>query len=286
VIDDADSPNVEAVIASKVEKGKYKYIRMKRNFGLFGGLYIGIKEAYRLGYDAMWLLDDDCIPEKNALERLVTIIVKKGLRSCIVYPDYVDNSGSFFTEPVSIKIGKRVLVYEKLCTELKGKLCEASGGPNIGTLLMRRVVELVGFPRPDLFFCGEGEYLSRTLRSGCKVYRYFDALVYHKRHKFRYTRLLGKTIYVSMVPVWHDYYEIRNHVFVVKHYKGLKGFLYYPVILLCVIIKVTFNDQKLRRLIALIKGVCDGFSDKLGVRITKAAESPRQKKKKGVFHIK
>lgn len=274
VVDDLDSPNVKAIIANKLSGGKFRYLRMSRNFGLFGGLYIGLKEALKLGYDAMWLLDDDCVPEKDALEKLVTIVIKKGLRNCVIYPAHIDDHG-YFTEPVAIKAYQgQWFILERLSKEFKGKLFETTGGPNIGPLLMRQVIELAGLPRPDLFFCGEYEYFQRIHRSGCKIYRYFDAVIYHKRHKFKRIRLpSGRTTYVSIVPLWHDYYEIRNYIFTIKYQKGWKDFFYHLLALpLYIIIKVIFNDKRLRRLIILIKAVADGISGNLKMRIVKDAE--------------
>jgi GT2 family glycosyltransferase len=270
IIDDMDSPNVETIIAEKIEKNKYKYIRMGKNFGLFGGLYIGIKEAYMLGYDALWVLDDDWVPVKIAVEKLITVIVEKRPYNCVIYPAHIDYNG-YFTEPISIRIGEQTLVYEKLSPELKGKIYEICSGPNIGPLLMKDCVKLAGLPRPDLFFCGESEYFLRIIRAGCKVYRYFDAIIYHKRHKFKRMNLPGnRVVYISMPPVWHDYYEVRNYIFVIRHYKGWKGiFLQFLQILFCIIVKIIFNDQKLRRSVILIKAIGDGLVGKLGIRIRK-----------------
>jgi GT2 family glycosyltransferase len=41
------------------------------NTGGAGGFSTGMKRAYELGADLFWLMDDDCYPEPEALERLV-----------------------------------------------------------------------------------------------------------------------------------------------------------------------------------------------------------------------
>lgn len=262
IVDDLDSPNVKGVIESKVRQNEYKYIRMKYNYGLMGGLYIGIKEAYKLGYDAVWLLDDDCIPEERALEKLTNVATMIPSDNFVIYPANLDYEGVNFTEPVCLKIGERWIMFEQLKEELKGKLYETNGGPNIGVFIMRRVIQSAGFPRPDMFFCGECEYISRILSSGCKVYRYLDAIVYHKRHRFVRAPLIQ--LYVSIVPIWHDYYEVRNYVFVVKN-KGFRALLgHLPSLFLSVTIKIIYNTNRLRRLKTLIRAIFDGLMGRLG----------------------
>ena len=45
--------------------------RLEDNTGGAGGFATGMKRAYELGADLFWLMDDDCYPEPEALERLV-----------------------------------------------------------------------------------------------------------------------------------------------------------------------------------------------------------------------
>lgn len=273
IIDDIDSPNVGNLIRERMPEGKWKYIRMRRNLGLFGGLYIGMKRAYEFGYDALWLLDDDCIPEKDCLKKLMKHIIRIGFQEPVVlYPAHIDLFDcSLFTEPINIKIGKnRYMTLDKLPSEkLRNSLFESKGGPNIGPIMTRKVIELAGLPRPDMFFCGECEYFSRIIKSGVKILRCFDAKIFHKRHMFKKVTLFKKfVIFISFPPIWHEYYEIRNNIYTLKLNRGLKikeliGLLF----VFCN--KIIYNEQKLKRTRVIFKAVCDGFCGKLGITYTK-----------------
>jgi len=46
---------------------KIFYVRMHRNTGSAGGFYEGVKRGYEGGYDWLWLMDDDGLPEKDCL---------------------------------------------------------------------------------------------------------------------------------------------------------------------------------------------------------------------------
>jgi rhamnopyranosyl-N-acetylglucosaminyl-diphospho-decaprenol beta-1,3/1,4-galactofuranosyltransferase len=44
---------------------------MTRNLGASGGFQVGVQRALELGYDWVWLLDDDCEAEPEALQKLL-----------------------------------------------------------------------------------------------------------------------------------------------------------------------------------------------------------------------
>ena len=46
-------------------------LRLERNEGAAGGFHEGIKEAHARGHDQIWLMDDDTIPEPQALAELL-----------------------------------------------------------------------------------------------------------------------------------------------------------------------------------------------------------------------
>ena len=44
---------------------------LDNNYGGAGGFYYGMKKAYESGADWIWVMDDDCIPDPDALEQLL-----------------------------------------------------------------------------------------------------------------------------------------------------------------------------------------------------------------------
>jgi len=55
---------------------KLFYLRMHENTGGAGGFYEGVKRGYEKGYDWLWLMDDDTIPTKSALENSLECSLK------------------------------------------------------------------------------------------------------------------------------------------------------------------------------------------------------------------
>lgn len=48
-------------------------INTERNLGGAGGFALGIEVALRVGFNYMWLMDDDCIPDAGALAALLSV---------------------------------------------------------------------------------------------------------------------------------------------------------------------------------------------------------------------
>ena len=70
VIDNASADGTEAFGREKAGE-HFFYERMPENLGGAGGFHAGIKWGALHGYDRLWIMDDDCLPEAEALSGLV-----------------------------------------------------------------------------------------------------------------------------------------------------------------------------------------------------------------------
>lgn len=70
VIDNASNDGTKEFLAAQ-DDPTLDVTRLEENTGGAGGFATGTKRAYDLGADLFWLMDDDCYPEPEALERLV-----------------------------------------------------------------------------------------------------------------------------------------------------------------------------------------------------------------------
>lgn len=74
---DLESKN-KLVEYEKLHNDKIKVLYLNDNYGSAGGYKRGLETAYNdPECEFIWLLDDDCVPEKNALTRLVKFYNKK-----------------------------------------------------------------------------------------------------------------------------------------------------------------------------------------------------------------
>ncbi len=67
VIDNASTDGTEEAVKA-FSSPLVHYLNTGENLGGAGGFSFGIREAYRRGYGYFWIMDDDCIPEPEALE--------------------------------------------------------------------------------------------------------------------------------------------------------------------------------------------------------------------------
>jgi len=243
-------------------------IELKHNSGLFGGIEIGVKTAIHEGYDAVWLVDDDARLRVDTFECLLSNIKEhNSLKNAVVRSANVSPDNDCFTEPVCIKIGNKWKVYHRLVPDINDKVCETIGGPNIGVFIPRSIVESIGPPRSDMVFCGEEEFNYRLKKAGYKQFRCFASIVYHKPHIFSKVKVLGKTRYISKVPPWHTYYEIRNMIFVDRLYKRRTALRSLFITAIDSAVKLYNSDNKLSTAFHIVKAIHDGFRGKMGMRI-------------------
>ena len=71
VVDNASDDGTAAALAPLVEAGAVFYHNTGENLGGAGGFNVGMRMAVELGYDRLWVMDDDCIPDPEALAALV-----------------------------------------------------------------------------------------------------------------------------------------------------------------------------------------------------------------------
>ena len=70
LVDNASTDGTEAYAEGKKGSGFF-HARMKENLGGAGGFHYGIKWGAEQGYEFLWVMDDDCIPSRDALEKLL-----------------------------------------------------------------------------------------------------------------------------------------------------------------------------------------------------------------------
>lgn len=72
IVDNASTDGTGELVQNLYcENERIHYENMGNNLGGAGGFAYGIKWAVMQGYDYLWIMDDDTIPENNALEEFI-----------------------------------------------------------------------------------------------------------------------------------------------------------------------------------------------------------------------
>lgn len=213
------------------------YEKKKINDGGAGGFNFGIKKAYNDGFDWVWIMDDDGLPDKKCLLNLKKIS-KKGTIDYLA-PNLIDKKGqSHFSDKFKNTPANVINYY---------------GGPFNGILLSNYLIENIGLPIKEFFIWGdEMEYKNRIMEKGFTTITVKDAIHHHKRTSFN----------IKKVP--RVYYYIRNKIFCTRLFEGVyrskkanKFGVLFAVSRVILNGVISFN---FKQVIGCVKGIKDGLS--------------------------
>lgn len=221
-------------------------LRLPENLGSAGGYAAGIQKAMqRSEYDYVWLLDDDNVPDQNALEALAQVY-------CELHPEW----GTERLALLSLRPGRE---YLRLAAELENpfavfprrssfmgfdvrdvprKLKKVLGssdpfeslphtvnrrrsvripfGPYGGLFFHKSVVARIGLPNPNLYLYGDDlEFTRRIQTRGGALFLVPSSIVQDIEPAW-WQKNPGKSSFSGLVLSESDrrvYYAIRNQVF-------------------------------------------------------------------------
>ena len=225
---------------------------LSENTGGAGGFNCGMRWAAEAGYDYVWIMDDDCLPEPDALEQLLE--ADRALAG-----DYGWlSSKCLWTDgelcPMNLQ---RVSPYRDAEIDANAKgLFPAQMASFVSLFLRRETILKYGLPIKEFFIWSDDwEYTRRISRSE-KCYGAMDSTVVHA--------MKGKTVANiasdSMDRMGRYNYFYRNDVYLYRR-EGLTGWLWLiaKVGWHCVQILFRPASNKMQRLGIVLRGFCRGI---------------------------
>jgi rhamnopyranosyl-N-acetylglucosaminyl-diphospho-decaprenol beta-1,3/1,4-galactofuranosyltransferase len=188
---------------------KITVVRLLHNAGGAGGFKAGMTAAAQTEAHWWWLMDDDCVPDPNALRHLVGACVHgpptlAGAAPAIQYSDGVRRCG--------------VIWPRRDARPARREHNQIDCAPFLGILLRATACREVGAVRDDFFIHGDDtEYCLRLQRRGWFLAAVPDALVTHPADRPHHGVLIfGRTVNYPDGPPWKEYYTIRNSIIIAK----------------------------------------------------------------------
>ena len=239
----------EAIAACKSGNDRILYFDTGSNLGGAGGFQYGIRKGVELGYDYLWLMDDDCIPRPGALAALLKHEPKHPygfLTSKVLWRD-----GSVCKMNV-----QRAKLTVNVSDFSKGQVQPVVMASFVSLFLRTDVVRELGLPIREFFIWTDDWEFTRRISRKYPCYLVTDSVVVHK------SKLNIKADISSDTPDRLDrfYYLYRNDVFLYRR-EGLRGFLYEcgRLSIHCVRVVTKSKDHKLKRLGKIFQGTAAGF---------------------------
>lgn len=204
-----------------LKSGKYTDIKvytMKRNVGAAGGFNAGFRLAYDNGADHVWMMDDDVIPDPEALEKLLKadeFLEKRGMRRSYLLSTAYTEHGQVCNTP-QVSNARNGAGYFDWPEQLEHGLVAIGSGTFVSILVPRTTLEKYGLPISSMYIWGEDAEFTLRITREQPGYLVGTSHVVHLRHG-------GGTISIvaESNPTRIGYYKnfIRNNLYISKVYK-------------------------------------------------------------------
>ena len=218
VIDNDSKDGTKEMLDLEFNDYRLSYINTGENLGSAGGNTVGMIEALRKGYEYIWILDDDAIPEYDALELLVN--AGKELK---------DNWGCLgslvkWTDGSICKANrqKKTIFTFVSDEEIKNKkIIPVLMTSFVSMFLKADVIRNVGLPKKEYVVWSDDYEFSGRIAKKYSIYMVTRSVVIHKQKENKKTNLAIET------PDRIDRYRFlyRNDVDCYREF-GIKGWIY------------------------------------------------------------
>lgn len=248
VIDNASTDGTEKLFDKKND-GLY-YFNTGSNLGGAGGFNYGIKTAYEMGYEYLWLMDDDTLPTETALEELLKAkneIKEFGFLSSVAL--WKDNNLCNMNIPRTGISKKQINLNEKYNKIIMSTF--------VSFFISRKIVKEKGLPISDFIIWSDDLEYSRRISKDYPCYWICNSKVIHKMGS-------NEKVGIENEPkdrLWRYKLVYRNEVYVFKR-EGIKGWLYLFTRMILHSIRILKNskENKMDKIIIIWKSFISGFS--------------------------
>jgi rhamnopyranosyl-N-acetylglucosaminyl-diphospho-decaprenol beta-1,3/1,4-galactofuranosyltransferase len=228
------------------------------NLGGAGGFCAGIKKAYDLNCDWIWLMDDDTIASDTALEELF-----------IAHKQWEDEEPQQYPQLLASKVVWRdgsihpmnipdiwTKDRERIFAAVSKSALPIRSSSFVSVMIRRTMVERYGLPIADYFIWNDDlEYTARILRYEFGVIVPKSVVCHNTGDK-----------YIPMVSSGQRfYYEIRNKIWIIRFSNAFalreKG-KYIPYLNRTIRKYLFFHNFKPASMFLVVRGVWDGLTKK------------------------
>lgn len=213
VVDNASTDGTKEVVTA-FESQRVKYFNTGNNLGGAGGFQYGVKEAMELGYDYLWLMDDDSIPTTTALEELLKVARKVRNFGFLV-------SKVLWTDQTMCNMNIPKVSLNRKLNDFNGDPKQVIMGTFVSFFVSSEVVTKVGLPIKEFFIWADDLEYSRRISRQYPSYFVPLSVVIHKCKSNN-----GSNIVTDTPQRFNRYsYAYRNEVYLYRR-EGIAGWIH------------------------------------------------------------
>lgn len=223
IVDNHSTDGTAEYLQGVAADERFQIITFPENMGGSAGFSEGIRQAAYAHADWIWVMDDDTIPNEDALERLLpyTQIDKVGFVNSKV--TWTDGTLHLMNKPTLLKDQsiKATLFQGR---ESLGEQADMIEMASFVSLLVRGNIPWeIGLPYKEFFiWCDDVEYTNRISSQGYYGIWAHDSVVLHKT----LVNYEGNLKTISATAAWKLYYGVRNESFIRRKRKGWLRFFF------------------------------------------------------------
>lgn len=243
VIVDNGSSNIESIKGILGDIQTASLIENKTNCGIAKALNQIFRLAKQQGYEWVLTLDQDTIIPDNLLERYKQAICENGMQLAVLCPQIHDDATN--------------ITWPTLANDETGRYVERC----ITSASLNRVEmwERTGGFDERLFIDEvDHDYCYRVRKEGGNILLVNGAAIHHTIGNSKVYSVFGKKIVVRNHSAFRKYYITRNILLVDRKQNGKITFSALRHCVLFSIKTLLFEDNKVKKLLACMKGLADG----------------------------
>ena len=262
IVDNCSTDGTEE-FCKKIQEDNIIYYKTEENLGGAGGFNAGIKEASKHNFDYVWVMDDDCIPFDDALEKFINSEVINDeigfLASKVLWKD----NGLCYVNVPKKSIWRFVKQFE-------GEPQSIVIASFVSIFLPMKVVKEVGFPIKDFFLLADDYEYTRRISRLYPSYYIPESKVKHLAAN-NYGPDIAR-LDAGQIPKLERMY--RNDTFVFSR-EGLAGniFIFTREIVHTIKVILVAKDNKCERIKAIWRGTKSGRKFKPVIETYKIEQS-------------
>lgn len=252
IVDNNSTDGTYKYIKEYIKNKKIEYINTHKNIGGAGGFYTGVKECVKRKYKYVWLMDDDTIPSREALNSLMK--KKEILRGQFSFIGSVVKFNDEEICKMNIQTVSNTWLekYEYIkCGLVSIKTCSF-----VSCFINLDVVKIAGLPIKEFFIYADDVEFTIRLSKVLPGYIDTESIVYHKMKHNVDTNI----ICVEKERIDRAFYTYRNIFYVAKK-EGTKEILMHILRYMYYFFLIIFkaHDNRLKRLKAITLGFVAGI---------------------------
>ncbi|WP_017444358.1 glycosyltransferase family 2 protein [Gayadomonas joobiniege] len=230
-------------------------VHMTTNTGGAGGFHEGLKTSVELGFSHSWIMDDDALPQADALQELLLAEKKVVDKYGFLTSKVVSEEGEVMNVP-EIDFSPNSTGYSNWGERIEDGLIAVENATFVSVFLPNQHLVENGLPLKEMFIWGDDTEFTVRLSQKYRCYLVNKSIVVHKR-----VLKSGLSIITESADFRLGWFYLlyRNQGYIKLKFYGRKVWLNYVCENLKHIKQILLHaeDRKLKRIKLLITGLID-----------------------------